>query len=146
MSIIPQSGINEIRFGSHLISVSQVFVLRKNVFAIINHKPFVSGHVLVCSRRVVAKIQDLTEIEVLDLFITAQEIVRKMETIYKVSCQMVIQNGAEAGQTVKHAHIHVVPNSTRVEREDDDKREPRSQEDMAQEAEVYRPHFEQSFQ
>lgn len=118
---------SEIMFGPHLIAPSQVFILRKNVFAIVNHKPYMPGHVLVCSRRVVPKIQDLTEIETLDFFITAQEIVRKMETIYKVSCQMVIQNGIDAGQTVKHAHMHIVPNSTHVERDDDDKRAPRSE-------------------
>lgn len=118
---------NEVMFGTHLIPPSQVFILRKNVFAIINNKPFVPGHVLICSRRIVPKIQDLTEIEVLDLFVTAQEIVKKMESIYKQSCQMCIQNGAEAGQSVKHAHIHILPNSTRVERDDDFKRQPRSE-------------------
>jgi bis(5'-adenosyl)-triphosphatase len=126
MSIMQQPNsqklTNEVMFGTHLISSNQIFVLRKNVFAMVNYKPFAAGHVLVCSRRIVPKIQDLTEIEILDLFITAQEIVRKMEAIYKVSCQMVIQNGIEAGQTVKHAHMHIIPNSTRVEREDDDKR------------------------
>ena len=66
MSIIQQPTsqklTNEVMFGTHSILPSQVFVLRKNVFAIINHKPFVKGHVLVCSRRIVPKIQDLTEI------------------------------------------------------------------------------------
>lgn len=68
----------EVMFGPWTIPPSQIFILRKNVFAIINNKPFVQGHVLVCSRRVVPKIQDLTEIEVLDLFMTAQEVVRKL--------------------------------------------------------------------
>jgi bis(5'-adenosyl)-triphosphatase len=113
-------------FGTHVIPNSQIFILRKNVFALINHKPFVPGHVLVCSRRVVPKVQDLTEIEVLDLFTTGQEVVRMLESIYTVSCQMVLQNGTEAGQTVKHSHMHILPNSTRVERDDDARRMPRS--------------------
>lgn len=109
----------EVMFGPWAIPPSQIFILRKNVFAIINHKPFVQGHVLVCSRRVVQKVQDLTEIEVLDLFMTAQEVVKKLESIYKCQCHMVVQNGTEAGQTVKHAHIHILPRETRVERETD---------------------------
>jgi len=107
---------NEIMFGPHPIPPSQIFVLRRNVFAIVNHKPFVNGHVLVCSRRIVPKIQDLTEIETLDLFITAQEIALRIESIHKATCQIVIQNGIDAGQTVKHVHMHIIPNSTRVER------------------------------
>jgi diadenosine tetraphosphate (Ap4A) HIT family hydrolase len=105
-----QKLMSEVMFGTHAIPNSQIFILRKNVFAVINNKPFVPGHVLVCSRRIVQKVQDLTEIEILDLFITAQEIVKKLEAIYKVTCQIVMQNGQEAGQTVKHAHLH----STRV--------------------------------
>jgi bis(5'-adenosyl)-triphosphatase len=62
----------EIVFGIAVIPASQIFLLRKNVVGMINHRPFVPGHVLVCSRREVAKIQDLTEIESIDLFMTAQ--------------------------------------------------------------------------
>ena len=52
----------EVIFGHVIIPTSQIFLLRKNVYAIINHQPFVPGHVLVCSRKVVPKLSDLTEI------------------------------------------------------------------------------------
>ena len=50
----------EIVFGTHVIPLSQVFFLKKNSYAMVNHKPFVAGHVLVCSKRKVNKIQELT--------------------------------------------------------------------------------------
>lgn len=63
---------SEVIFDTCIIPYTQVFLSRKNIFAIVNHKPFVPGHVLVCSRRIVPKLSDLTEIETLDLFVTAQ--------------------------------------------------------------------------
>ena len=41
----------DILFGNAVIPASQIFLLRKNVFAMINHRPSTDGHVLVCSRR-----------------------------------------------------------------------------------------------
>ena len=64
----------EIVFGNHIIPQTQVFLIRKNSFAMVNHKPFTPGHVLVCTKRKVAKFQDLTEIETVDLFMTAREV------------------------------------------------------------------------
>lgn len=54
---------------------------------------------------------------------------------------MVVQNGPEAGQTIKHSHIHILPRETRVERENDGERQARTEEDMAKEAENYRQYF-----
>lgn len=62
----------DIVFGLTNVPATQIFLIRKNAFAIINHKPYVKGHVLVCSRREVTKIQELTEIESIDLFMIAQ--------------------------------------------------------------------------
>jgi len=51
---------SDVIFGESIIPATQIFLLRKNVFAMINHRPYVLGHVLVASRREVQKIQDLT--------------------------------------------------------------------------------------
>jgi diadenosine tetraphosphate (Ap4A) HIT family hydrolase len=47
---------NDFIFGTCIITSSQIFLSCKNIFAIINHKPFLPGHVLVCSRRNVQKL------------------------------------------------------------------------------------------
>lgn len=51
---------SEFIYGSTIIPFSQIFLSRKNIFAIVNHKPLFPGHVLICSRRIVPKLSDLT--------------------------------------------------------------------------------------
>lgn len=50
----------EVIFGQWVIPPSQIFLSRKNVFAIINNRPFLPSHVLVCSRKIVPRLSDLT--------------------------------------------------------------------------------------
>lgn len=46
----------DIIFNHTIIPSTQIFLIRKNVFGLINVKPFVKGHVLICSRRPVPKL------------------------------------------------------------------------------------------
>jgi bis(5'-adenosyl)-triphosphatase len=101
--------MTEIVFGVYPIPSSQIFLLRKNVFGMVNHKPFIPGHVLLCTRRIVPRLEELNEEETLDLFTTAQEVCQRLESISQLNYEMTIQNGEEAGQTVKHLHMHLVP-------------------------------------
>jgi hypothetical protein len=48
--------LGDIIFNNTIIPHSQIFLIRKNVFGLINLKPFVKGHVLICSRRPVPKL------------------------------------------------------------------------------------------
>lgn len=50
----------DIIFNNTIIPASQIFLTRKNVFGLINLKPFTTGHVLICSRRSVPKLEHLT--------------------------------------------------------------------------------------
>lgn len=127
-----------------MIPLSQIFLLRKNVFAMVNHRPYLPGHVLVCSRREVPKVSDLSEIETLDLFMSAQEVSKKLGTLNSCIYDITIQNGKEAGQTVPHVHLHLVPKSVpgaEVRKED---AEVRTEEEMGTEAAKYRNCFQQS--
>lgn len=134
---------SDIIFNNTVIPYSQIFLMRKNVFGLINNRPFVKGHVLVCSKRCIPKLQNLTEIETLDLFMTAQEVAKKLQTIYNVQYEMTVQNGKDAGQTVNQVHIHLCPRHAEhaLERKN---QEVRLEDDMAKEAEKYRGLFEQS--
>ena len=134
----------EIVFGNCVIPSSQIFLIRKNVYAMVNHKPFAEGHVLVCSRREVPKIQDLTEVETIDMFMTAHDVCRKLQKIHKVEYQVFCQNGKDAGQTVPHCHLHLIPKGPRDEPGLERQSQLRTEDDMAKEAESYRSCFEQS--
>lgn len=72
------------KYGTIDIPATQIFLLRKNVVGIVNLKPILPGHVLVCPRRNVLRLRDLNEIETLDLWLSITEVQKVIEDIYKV--------------------------------------------------------------
>ncbi|GLI68682.1 hypothetical protein VaNZ11_013168, partial [Volvox africanus] len=98
------------KFGPHTIPGSHIFALSDQSFGFVNLKPVVPGHVLVSTKRIVQRFTDLTTEEVSDLWLLAQRIGRVVEPHYGArSLTLAIQDGAFAGQTVPHVHIHVLP-------------------------------------
>nr|XP_034962669.1 bis(5'-adenosyl)-triphosphatase isoform X1 [Zootoca vivipara]XP_034962670.1 bis(5'-adenosyl)-triphosphatase isoform X1 [Zootoca vivipara]XP_034962671.1 bis(5'-adenosyl)-triphosphatase isoform X1 [Zootoca vivipara]XP_034962672.1 bis(5'-adenosyl)-triphosphatase isoform X1 [Zootoca vivipara]XP_034962673.1 bis(5'-adenosyl)-triphosphatase isoform X1 [Zootoca vivipara]XP_034962674.1 bis(5'-adenosyl)-triphosphatase isoform X1 [Zootoca vivipara]XP_034962675.1 bis(5'-adenosyl)-triphosphatase isofor len=98
------------RFGHHLIKPSVVFLKTELSFALVNRKPVVPGHVLICPLRPVERFRDLRPEEVADLFRTTQLVGNVVEQHFGgTSLTISIQDGPEAGQTVKHVHVHVLP-------------------------------------
>ncbi|KAG2232227.1 hypothetical protein INT48_003917, partial [Thamnidium elegans] len=92
-----------------------------------------------------------------DLMISAQRIGNVVERHYKcTSLTMTIQDGPQAGQTVPHVHMHVIPrrsgdwaNNDDIYKDldekkgvDNEEREPRTEEDMSKEANELRVYFE----
>ncbi|WJX31139.1 bis(5'-adenosyl)-triphosphatase [Trifolium repens] len=112
--------------------------------------------------REVKRFVDLTADETSDLWLTAQKVGRQLESYHKASSlTLAIQDGPQAGQTVPHVHIHVVPRKGGdFEKNDeiydamdekekelkekldlDKERKDRSPEEMSQEADEYRKLF-----
>ena len=46
-------------FGKISIPLSQVFLIKKSVYAMVNLRPFVPGHVLVCPIKNVQRLEEL---------------------------------------------------------------------------------------
>ncbi|XP_077058786.1 bis(5'-adenosyl)-triphosphatase isoform X3 [Siphateles boraxobius] len=91
-----------LRFGQHIIKSSAVFLKTELSFALVNRKPVVPGHVLVCPLRVVERFRDLRPEEVADLFMTTQRVADGIEKHFQASSLTIaMQDGPEAGQTVK---------------------------------------------
>ncbi|XP_061864343.1 bis(5'-adenosyl)-triphosphatase isoform X2 [Colius striatus] len=110
-----------LRFGQHLIKPSAIFLKTELSFALVNRKPVVPGHVLVCPLRPVERFRDLGPEEVADLFRTAQRVGNVVEKHFcGTSLTISIQDGPEAGQTVKHVHVHVLPRRAGDFRRNDD--------------------------
>ncbi|RAW32219.1 hypothetical protein PC110_g11433 [Phytophthora cactorum] len=146
-------------FGPFRVLFSQVFYESALSFALVNLKPIVPGHVLVVPKRPVARFEMLDVDEVSDLWTAAQLVGKQVEQYYGASSlTFAIQDGKEAGQTVKHVHIHVIPRIAQdFERNDDiyteiekhghalhvdnETRTARSKADMAAEAAQLRPLF-----
>ncbi|XP_054102220.1 bis(5'-adenosyl)-triphosphatase isoform X10 [Callithrix jacchus] len=146
------------RFGQHLIKPSVVFLKTELSFALVNRKPVVPGHVLVCPLRPVERFCDLRPDEVADLFQATQRVGTVIEKhFHGTSLTFSMQDGPEAGQTVKHVHVHVLPRKPgdfhrndsiydelqKHDKEEEDSRASwRSEEEMAAEAAALRVYFQ----
>ena len=132
------------KFGDKTIDEKIIFYKRKLVFAFTNLKPFMPGHVLLCPTRVEKSYKNLTETEVIEMWISAKNISDNLKKYYHTdSVQISIQDGKESGQTVEHCHIHLIPipEGYKSKGVDNDNRKARTLEDMIQEAEIYKQNF-----
>ncbi|KAL5974902.1 hypothetical protein ACLOJK_031578 [Asimina triloba] len=87
-------------FGSYKIRQEEVFYSTALSFAMVNLRPVLP----------VKRFGDLTAEETSDLWHTAQNVGSRIEHHYKASSlTFTIQDGPQAGQTVPHVHIHVLP-------------------------------------
>lgn len=82
----------------------------ENAFAVYDSFPVSKGHALVIPREEVKSIFDLSDKKYSDCF----ELLKNLKILIeeKFQCQgfnIGINNGIIAGQTVYHAHIHVIP-------------------------------------
>ena len=104
MSFEPQ------QFGRFSIAPSQQFFQSSSSCAFVNLKPIVPGHVLVIPKRLVVRLKDLTDDECDDLFRTVRIVESKIENHYGANaCNVAIQDGKDAGQSVPHVHVHILP-------------------------------------
>ncbi|XP_071738020.1 bifunctional bis(5'-adenosyl)-triphosphatase/adenylylsulfatase FHIT-like isoform X2 [Rutidosis leptorrhynchoides] len=140
------------KFGPYKIDEKEVFYSTDLSYALVNLRPLLP----------VKRFVDLTTEETSDLWISAQKIGKQLESYHKASSlTFAIQDGPQAGQTVPHVHIHIVPrrggdfeNNDEIydaidEKEKelknsldlDKERKDRSMEEMAHEADEYRKLF-----
>ena len=132
------------KFGNITIDDKIIFYKRKLVYAFTNLKPFLEGHVLLVPTRVEKYYSNLSETEAMELWISAKNIAENLKKYYHTdSIQISIQDGNDAGQTVDHCHIHLIPipEGYSPKAVDNEQRKPRTLEEMAQEAEIYKQNF-----
>ena len=154
-TILPVDSLSDYQFGQHTVKSTSAFYRTALSVAFVNRKPVLPGHVLVCPVRVVEHLTDLTAAETADLFLAVQSVAEATKKRYEVSSLTVaVQDGPDAGQTVKHIHVHVLPRKPGDFSDNDDvykqlekhdknvgAREWRNDEDMAAEAAVMRTYF-----
>lgn len=93
-----------------------MFLKTNHSYALVNLKPLIPGHILVCPLQPHRRLTDLTSTETADLFTTVQLTQRLLGRLYfpdadpvAGSFTVAVQDGPEAGQTVPHVHVHVIP-------------------------------------
>lgn len=101
-----------INFGPYAVT-QQVFHLTKHSFAVVNLKPLLPGHILVCPLYVKPRLSDLSRDEISDLFNTVTRVQRTLSRVYKADAfNVAVQDGEAAGQSVPHVHCHVIPRTS----------------------------------
>ncbi|WP_220668301.1 HIT family protein [Pseudarthrobacter phenanthrenivorans] len=90
--------------------VNAVFRRQLTMYARLDNFPASPGHVEIVPFRHVVSFFDLTQAEVKDLYALAQRIRDWQESQYKPDGYTIgINDGAAAGQTVGHLHMHIIP-------------------------------------
>jgi len=115
----------------------------------VNLMPVVPGHVLLIPKRKVLRFLDLTKDEVSDLFISVQKVSAAVEQQFNAtSLTLAVQDGKDAGQTVEHVHVHIMPRKKGDFEQNDEiysaiekERRKRTEDEMAQEAALLDKYF-----
>jgi len=86
------------------------FAESKNFLAIYNNAPILPGHSLIISKSHIESVLDLTSdtrSEMMELSMESIKILRKV--FGSESFDWTIQEGTEAGQSIPHLHLHLIP-------------------------------------
>ncbi|XP_069701548.1 deaminated glutathione amidase-like isoform X1 [Periplaneta americana] len=138
------------KFGQTSVPGSAVFYKTNRTLAFTNKRCVVPGHVLVMPIRCVQTLQELETDEMEDLLLVLNRVKTVVETVNGVSSTTTgIQTGADAGQTVKHLHVHILPRkstqpdkSCETAKMDADYKPERTAAEMAAEAAMLRSYFQ----
>lgn len=99
-------------FGPFPITASQAFHVSPSslTYALVNLRPLLPGHTLVCPVRRVPRLNQLSDQETSDLFLTVKRVSNMLERVFKADAlNVAVQDGVAAGQSVPHVHVHIIP-------------------------------------
>ena len=78
--------------------------------AFLDIMPSASGHTLVIPKFEVMRLEDLPETQAISLMRTLQQVAKAVCTAFDgIDYNLILNNGANAGQEVEHIHFHVLP-------------------------------------
>ena len=101
---------SSMRFGKFIIPEESIFYRTKHSAAFVNLRPIVPGHVLIMPERIVPTMDMLEEQEYLDMWSSVRTIQSILKRQYNCSAfNVAVQDGKDAGQSVPHVHIHILP-------------------------------------
>ena len=82
----------------------------ESVLAYLDINPFAKGHTLVIPKAHAADLQDIGDAALADLVVHVKRIAAHIKEALGCDGYNIMQNnGAAAGQTVRHIHFHIVP-------------------------------------
>jgi diadenosine tetraphosphate (Ap4A) HIT family hydrolase len=88
----------------------EVLAASETAVAFADEFPVSDGHALIVPRRHLRRLENLEEGEWTDVFSLVHQVAREIADRPDVDGVNVgVNSGAAAGQTVEHAHVHVIP-------------------------------------
>lgn len=101
----------KILFGNIDIT-SRLITTTQFAFAFPGKMPILPGHILVCPRRIVETMEELSNNELHGLFSLVADVKAALVNEFGATGFNTAWNeGRVAGQTVPHLHIHIIPRS-----------------------------------
>ncbi len=86
------------------------FATNDHFRAVYNLAPILPGHSLVMPKRHVESLLDLTDSEAGEMMVFARQVVQTLlQAFHGRAFDWTIQEGVEAGQSVPHLHLHLIP-------------------------------------
>ena len=90
--------------------MSSMFYRLGNTLAIYNIAPVLPGHSLIIPEKHLTSLLDLSQTEMLEFFNTARAALQiLMQAFHTDAFDWSVQEKPEAGQTIEHLHLHIVP-------------------------------------
>ncbi|XP_075234549.1 ntrilase and fragile histidine triad fusion protein NitFhit [Lycorma delicatula] len=157
MDVESNSSKTSYQFGQVLISQACIFYQTNFTMAFVNKRCVVPGHVLIAPLRPALRLRDLMPDELADLFLVVQKVEEVMEHVHGArSTTVAVQDGPDAGRTINHFHVHILPrkkgdflqnDQIYYELQEHDKSEDkpwRDEEDMNSEAAMLKKYFDKN--
>ncbi|NTW24142.1 MAG: HIT family protein [Lentimicrobium sp.] len=89
---------------------SLAFASVSEFIAIYNISPILPGHSLVIPKKHITSLFELSEDEISDFFSFARRVTSFLCEVYESDAyDWTLQEGTEAGQSVEHLHLHIIP-------------------------------------
>lgn len=86
------------------------FARSENFLAVYNIAPILPGHSLIIPKWHVLSLMALSEQELCEMMLFSRKVVQVLMNVFgHTGFDWTIQEGIEAGQTIPHLHLHVIP-------------------------------------
>jgi bis(5'-adenosyl)-triphosphatase len=86
------------------------FAKKNELYAIYSHAPVVPGHSLIIPAKHLTDLFELSDADYKELFLFARDVIKFLNNFFKTNeFDLSLQQGRNAGQSVDHLHLHILP-------------------------------------
>lgn len=90
--------------------IENAFASTSGFIAIYNHAPIVPGHSMIIPTNHVTDLMELSDSDYLNMCLFGRKVMQFLNSYFKTNeFDMSLQQGRNAGQSVEHVHLHLIP-------------------------------------